>query len=411
MKKILVLLSILFVFNGCRAVKTERQVLMLLHYWTGDIAKGINEISEEVNKKQTDIELIPTPLEHEEFKVNIRLLLDSKNPPDLFSYWTGARTKYLVENGQVSPISNIFNTELNREDFGRSVLEACSYNGEIYVLPLTRHFVGFFYNKKLFKDLQIDVPQNWEQFILTAEALKNAEVTPIALGAKNKWPAQFWFDYILLRTAGYDYREDLMNKAAKYTDLEILKTMDLWKNLLDRNYFNENYGLLTWADTADMLIENKAAMTLMGTWIMPYMEEHGMTADDDFGFFPFPVIEEEIEAVSLGPIDGILMAKGSQKKDLSEKILVQLAQPESQKVFNASSGAIAPHLGVSEKIYTPIQLEIKRLIQESPYWAFNYDLATEPRTSEAGLDFFMDFLNSPDAYEELLKEFQKYVSE
>ena len=44
-----------------------------------------------------------------------------------------------------------------------------------------------------------------------ATTLKAKGIAPIALGSKNRWPAQFWFDYLLLRTAGPDYRAKLMS--------------------------------------------------------------------------------------------------------------------------------------------------------------------------------------------------------
>lgn len=62
-------------------------------------------------------------------------------------------------------------------------------------------------------------------------------VTPIALGAKEKWPAQFWFDYLLLHTAGYEYRQQLMEGKISYTDVSVRKVFDLWAGLIDKGYF------------------------------------------------------------------------------------------------------------------------------------------------------------------------------
>ena len=220
-------------------------------------------------------------------------------------------------------------------------------------MPITRHFVGFFYNKEIFRESGIDIPQNWNDLIIAAETLKSKGISPFSLGSKNRWPAQFWFDYILLRTAGYDYREDLMNKASRYTDLEVLRTMDIWKNLLDKDYFNNDHKTATWDEAAEKLVEGNAAMTLMGTWTIPYMKDKGMSFENDYGFFPFPLIDESKENVALGPIDGILLSKGSDHMELSKEILFYLAQPETQKVFNVESGAIAPHNDVKDSAYSP----------------------------------------------------------
>lgn len=384
---------------------------MFLHYFTGDLNQGIFKLSEVINDKLKSINLVVTALEHEEFKTNIRIQLDSGNPPDLFSYWAGARTNYLIEQEKIIPISDEFESTINPLDFDEVIINACSYKGKLYMLPLTRHFVGFFYNKEIFKKYNINVPTDWETLLVAAERVKQNGLIPFSLGAKNRWPAQLWFDYILLRTAGYNYREDLMNKAARYNDLEVLKTMDIWKHIIDEGYFNSNFKDYSWTDAVDELIEGKSAMTLMGTWLIPYMENHGLESDKDYGFFPFPEIDKEVENVSLGPIDGVLLSKGSKNKGSSLKVMQNIAQPEVQQAFNMLSGAIAPHNKVSTEIYSPMQMEIIDLIKKSSHWAFNYDIATEPYISEAGLDFFIDFLESPDQYERLLNELQIKINQ
>lgn len=402
-------LLILTLFS-CTPVRQERESIMFLHYFTGNMSQGIIELTEEVNKKQKAINLVSTPLDHEKYKVSIRIQLETANPPDLFSYWAGARTEYLVNKGVISPIGKLFEDKIDPTLFDQPVLEACSYNGELYMLPLTRHYIGFFYNRKIFDMLNLEIPETWEELLKISELIKEKGKIPFSLGSKNRWPAQFWFDYLLLRTAGFDYRQDLMNKSAKYTDLEVLKTMDFWKYLIENNYFNRDHIEKSWDEAADELINGDSAMTLMGTWIIPYLEQEGFSSVSDYGFFPFPIVDEQIENTALGPVDGVLMSVGSKNKDYSEEILYYFAQPEIQESFNIISGAIAPHKNVKNSAYSAIQLQIKKLIGESAYWAFNYDLATEPATSEAGLDFFADFLETPENYENLLKELQITVS-
>ena len=406
-----VLLLFLVIFTSCKPGSSEKEPVMFLHYFTGNLSQGINELSKEVNKKAKNINIIATPLEHEEFKTDLRLQLDGQNTPDLFSYWAGARTQYLVDNDKVAPISPLFNNQIDPTFFDESVLNACSYNGEIFLLPLTRHFIGFFYNKEIFRQLHIEIPENWEELVSAAQLLQESGVIPFSLGSKNRWPAQFWFDYILLRTAGFDYRLDLMKKHARYTDLEVLKTMDFWQELIEKQYFNKGNRNLTWDNAIDLLIEGQAAMSLMGTWAIPYLEQQGFNQKNDYGFFQFPLIDSEIENVALGPIDGILLSKKSTHVENSYKILSILAQSDIQKAFNIQSGAIAPHIGIKDSAYSPIQQEIKGLIEKIPYWAFNYDLATEPYVSEAGLDFFVEFMENPENYEFELQTLQEKINQ
>ena len=72
------------------------------------------------------------------------------------------------------------------------------------------------------------------------KTLKEQGVTPIALGSISKWPAQFWFDYLLLRTAGPEYRAQLMAGEASYTDPEVVRAMELWAELAALDCFTED---------------------------------------------------------------------------------------------------------------------------------------------------------------------------
>lgn len=42
------------------------------------------------------------------------------------------------------------------------------------------------------------------------ETLKNAGITPITIGAANKWTSAAWFDYLNLRINGLDYHQRLL---------------------------------------------------------------------------------------------------------------------------------------------------------------------------------------------------------
>ncbi len=66
---------------------------------------------------------------------------------------------------------------------------------------------------------------------------KAAGIVPISLGSMNQWPAQFWFDYLILRTAGAEYRAKLMAGEAAYTDPEVVRAMELWAELVDAGCF------------------------------------------------------------------------------------------------------------------------------------------------------------------------------
>jgi ABC-type glycerol-3-phosphate transport system substrate-binding protein len=399
MKRALIVALTLVAVACSDKAPTPLTSVTFLHYFTGSLSGGIDELAETFNEANPEFSLVPTPLDHEVFKTTIRMQLDGPNPPDLFSYWAGARTRYLQERGVIDPIDSLLGDQIPLDAFPESVLEACSYDGALYMLPLTRHYVGFFFNTGIFEDLGIAEPETWEELRSAAAAIKSAGYTPFALGALNRWPAQFWFDYLVLRSYGNDLRESLTRGDLGYDSEEVLGVFDEWSSLIEEGFFNGDAADIDWDEAALRVVSGDAAMTLMGTWVLPL--------SSDFGFFPFPVIDPRIPAAALGPIDGVLLSSGSRNQATALEVVLRLASPEPQASFNAGSGAIAAHSGVPDEVYNPIQLRIKDIIAGSSAWAFNYDLAVPPLEAEAGLDMLVAFLRAPQTYPALLAELQR----
>jgi multiple sugar transport system substrate-binding protein/raffinose/stachyose/melibiose transport system substrate-binding protein len=287
---------------------------------------------------------------------------------------------------------------------------AAAYGGKRYLLPITQHAVGFFYNKNLFERVGIGVPKDWPSFIAACAALKKAGITPIALGAESKWPAQFWFDYLLLRTAGHEYRERLMAGTASWTDGEVRTAFALWRDLVAAGYFNEAPETVSWDTGASrMVVEGRAAMTLMGTWILGVWNGFGLDWKDDrdYGFFPFPSVSSGVPACIVGPVDGVVVPKRALDPEGAKRVIAFLSGIAAQEAMSRGSGALAPNAAVPASAYSVTQLRVREAIAESAAWAFNYDLATPPTASDIGLSLFIDFLRFPEEYAELLEAAQK----
>ncbi len=408
---VLVLLPVFLAVAGCdRSQETEREGVMkesiiFLHYFSGSLSGGLDDMARTFNDGNPRYELKPVSLDHEAFKSSIRDTLATGNPPDLYSYWAGARTASVID--YLEPIDSIWQKGKLSKNFSPTLIQAASeYDGKKYFLPLTQHYVGFFYNKSVFAEHGLTPPVNWAEFLKVCEQLKSAGVMPIALGAKERWPAQFWFDLILLRTAPYEFRQQLMSGEAGYDDLRVGVVFRYWAELLEKGYFNASPNELSWDTGANELVfRGEAAMTLMGTWNIGYFtnDAHRWEPGEDFDFFPFPSIDATVPTVSLGPIDGLVIPKHAPNLAGAGEAILFLAGVDAQQAISRGSGALAPNLRVPVDFYTDIQQRVRREIDQSAYFAFNYDLATPPAVAGLGLNAFTEFLAFPGEYSDIQK--------
>ena len=258
----------------------------------------------------------------------------------------------------------------------------------------------------MFAAHKLKPPKTWDEFIALAETLRAQGIVPLALGSRARWPAQFWFDYLLLRTAPLDYRQRLMAGKASFTDPEVVRVFERWHDLIKRGFFNQHPNELEFDSGAALMVRRgEAAMTLMGTWLIGYFNDPAVvwSEENGYGFFPFPTIDPDIPPVALGPIDGLVVPQAARNMAGAKALVRHFAGRGVQETISRGTGALAPNLEVDAgKIYSPLKMEVGAEVARASAWAFNYDLATPPERAAIGLDLFAEFVEFPGQYKYLL---------
>jgi ABC-type glycerol-3-phosphate transport system substrate-binding protein len=386
--------------------RAEEARLSIFHYFNDTLGrKSMDEVIALFQEQHPDLEMLRNPMDHETFKVAIPALLAGENQPDVFSYWAGARVQFVVDSAYLQPIDDLWGENGLDQVFPPSLAAGATYNDQKYFMPIGYHYVAFFYNKELFDTVGAAPPTTWAELQSVAARFKQAGIPAFALGSRERWPAQFWFDYLLLRTAGPAYRADLMAGKKSYTDPEVVRVMELWKELADASYFYSEANAYDWAEAAAIVARGQAAMTLMGTWITGYYkDELHLEPEKDYDYFAFPRVDDNVPMVALGPIDGFVMAKGALHPEAARQFLAFLATPEPQVIWTQGQGALPPNIQVDPMIYDALIQRVLQDVAKADTFAFNYDLATPPPMAEAGLNAFSEFMAQPDNYMSILQK-------
>ena len=148
-------------------------------------------------------------------------------------------------------------------------------------------------------------------------------------------------------------------------------------------------------------------MTLMGTWIGGHYASLDMTAGEDFDYFSFPTVDEDVPRASLGPIDTFVVSADAANPDAAKAFLVHLTDADIQLKFALGAGNLAPSLLADTDSYSDVVIRIAAEIAADPVFAFNYDLATPPPVADIGLNSFQEFMANPGDYEAMLARVQE----
>src|SRR5690606_35060643 len=113
---------------------------------------------------------------------------NSGDAPDIFMARGGGKLADIVEAGQVMDLTDLID-DSTRDALGTTI-DAFTIDGKVYGMPTAVLPGGIFYSKDLFAEAGIDAPPTTMTELEEAVAkLKAADVAPIALGAKDAWPA------------------------------------------------------------------------------------------------------------------------------------------------------------------------------------------------------------------------------
>lgn len=393
----------------CLSATTHASEVTISHYFSDEFGKeNMGKVFDRF-EAVTGFQMKESPVGHEDFKTDILVRGASDSLPDVFSYWAGARVQFVVDSGDLSPIDDMWADSGLDDVVAKAVADSATlYNGHRYLIPMQYHYSGMFYNKKVMADAGVtDMPTDWESFMALCEKLKGMGIAPIALGSKFRWPAQFWFDYLILNTAGPEVRAAVMDGSAAYDSDEVMAAVGIWMDMVNNGYFVANANADTWTDASDKVANGEAAMTLMGTWITGYWNGNGLTPGEDYDFFPFPTINPDAPVSVVGPIDGLVISANVQNKEGAEAFLsFFVSDVDNQIEWTNAVGAVSANVNVDPSVYNDLIQRVITTVDGASNFAFNYDLATPPPVAEVGLSMFQELMENPDDYGAILSRAQ-----
>jgi raffinose/stachyose/melibiose transport system substrate-binding protein len=254
--------------------------------------------------------------------------------------------------------------------------------GRQYGLPYTFGVVGFWYNEDLFAEAGIEAPPTtWEQLLDTIERLKQADITPIALGGQDRWPDAFYWDYLALRYCS----QEVMEQSATdfdFSDPCWVDAGERMQELIDAEPFNEGF-LATPSQqgagsSAGLIGNGEAAMELQGHWnidIMNGLTEDGEGLGDALGWFPFPSVPGGAgdPAALLGGGDGFSCT--AQAHPECADFLSYLLTPEVQSRWGELGIGMPTRAGTESSVEDPNLQTLLELRGSAPYIQSYLDVA------------------------------------
>ena len=366
--------------------------------YSDPVPKGA--LQEALDMFQTDsgVKVDVNTVDHNTFQEQINNYLQG-TPDDVFTWFAGYRMQFFAQRGLATDISDVW--EKIGGNFSEAFKKASTgLDGKQYFVPFYNYPWAIFYKKSVWKKNGYEPAANLDDFKALCEQIKKDGMTPIAFGDKDGWPAMGTFDYLNMRTNGYDFHVQLMAGEAAWDGPEVKSVFETWRELLP--YHAEGSLGRTWQDAAQTLNKD-SAMYLLGSFVGQQFEGESF---EDLDFFPFPEINpthgtDTVEA----PIDGYMMAKKPSNQDGALKLLEYLSSAEPQLAYlKADPTAVATNQKADQSGYSALQKKVADTIKNAKHITQFLDRDTDPGfASEAATNGLIAFIKDPNSVDSVLK--------
>jgi len=355
------------------------------HIATAETQKAVfQKLADEYMAAHPNVNIEITVLENEAFKTKLTTVMQSGEPPDIFQSWGGGVMNQYATAGLMKDISADLDADGGawRSTFSPGALGVYAYQGKNYGVPWDMGMIGFWYNKALFTQAGIaNPPTTWSELLDDVKKLKAAGITPIALGAGDKWPAAFWWEYLAVRIGGKAAFDAASSRTGAFTDAPFVDAGKKIQELVALEPFQDGFLGATYGDEATAIGNGKAAMDLMGQWAEGAQKDNSVDKKglgDNLGWFPFPAVEGGAGAPTdaLGGGNGFGIGKNASPEAID--FVKYLTRAESE-VACAKEGMCVPVVkGGEAGLSDPLLKTVQQGAAAASYFQLYYDQYLPP---------------------------------
>lgn len=172
--------------------------------------------------------------------------------------------------------------------------------GNLYGVGFDGEMVGVYYNKEIFEEHDLEVPQSIPEFEQVMDELREAGVEPISIAGLKDY--RIFHVYTLVQasvmshyvgpSAAQDYLDSIVlewDEEMTWVNAANEEAARMMQEWAEKGYFIEGYSGLGGTDDLEIFKAGEAAMFIQGSWYSADIAN----SDVEAGFFPFPPYEKD----------------------------------------------------------------------------------------------------------------------
>lgn len=215
---------------------------------------------------------------------------------------------------------------------------------EMNGIPFSTNANGVIYNKAIFKELNLTIPNTWDEFIAVAQKVKDSGKNAFYLTLKDAWTTLPAFNALESSVVGLDFFTERAQGTVTFKDTyrEVAEKQLKLLDYAQKDIFGKGYN-----DGNTAFAKGESAMYLQGVWAIPEIQK--ANPDIDLGVFPFPGTNDPSKNKLVSGVDTLLtVAKSSKHKEEAKKFVDFLLQPDNVKQYISEQKSFSAVTGITQ---------------------------------------------------------------
>ncbi len=295
MKKRILFISGLLILMIALLIPVYAAPKVTLTVWAGDPvdnpdktdAAYVMALYNGFQKKYPDIKIEWVALGYQGSPINnkIKASLPNNQGPDIFQSWGGSFMGQFADAGKLLDMTK----ELKKVPVSAAARAAMSWKGKIYGVAPFFAVAGLFANEGMFKQYGLSVPTTFDEFEKVCDTLKAKGIQPVAVGAKDQWPALATYMYLVNRYGGNVFADAVARKV-RFDSEPFVKAAEKYQEWAKKGYFGDKALAEGYGDAQMLMCTGKAGMQISGSWLCGLYSDPKQT-DQTIGCFAVPVLK------------------------------------------------------------------------------------------------------------------------
>lgn len=321
----------------------ERIEISLWHIWpegNGGTADCFQQTLEAMKEKFPEVDFVVDAVADsgDAYKTKIKTAIAGNEAPDIFYTWGGGFSQSFIDAGKVLCLDDYIDQTV-KDRLIEGTTNYFTYDEKLYGLP-TRINLGVLYcNSRLFEEAGVTYPETYEELLGAVKTFKDAGYTPMCVGAKDTWTAAMYLNALTARMAGTEYTNQVLNGGATIDTPEILKSVELYQDLIKAGAFDDGAIALSKDESQTAFLSGKIPMYIHGSWLCSNIFDSEVR--DDIVVRNIPVVEggKGTDTEFLGGADQTFMINSAAKHPEKVAEVYQfMCETFSEKIYMSGNG-------------------------------------------------------------------------